>query len=230
MLKAEVKNKEGKKVGSIELKDDIFGIKINDSLVHQVYVVQYSNARKVIAHTKDRSERAGSGRKPWRQKGTGRARVGSARTPIWRKGGVVFGPTNERNFSKKVNKKMKNLAVKMVLTSKLKDKEIVVLENYGLENKKTKEAGQILENLKLEKKVLWAFSNKGKEGMRATRNLNKVNNIIVDNLNVFDLLNNKYLLIDKEGIKQIEQRFLGKEEEDNKNDSKETEKVGKKSK
>lgn len=222
MLKAEVKNNKGKKVGDINLSEDVFGIKIKESLVHQAYSVQYSNRRSVIAHTKDRSERAGSGRKPWRQKGTGRARVGDVRTPIWRKGGVVFGPSKERNFGKKITKKMKNKAERMVLSGKLADGELIILENLKLEERKTKHAGRILENLKLNKSVLWAFSKKEKENAIATRNLKNVKNISIDNINVFDMLNSKFLLLTKEGIENIEKKFLNRE-----SDSEEMEKPAK---
>ncbi len=212
MAKVEVKNLEGKKIEEIELNDDVFGLEMNDSLVHQAYVAQYANKRNPIAHTKDRSERAGTGKKPWKQKGTGRARAGSVRSPLWRKGGITFGPTNERNFSKKINRKMKALATKMVLSAKLKDGEVVVVDKFDFKDNKTKEASKALEGLKIDKKVLWAFSAETKSGMQASRNIKNVKNISVDSLNILDMLNNKFLLLDKDSVKNIESRYLKTEE------------------
>src|SRR3989339_2196997 len=119
-MKIEVYNLAGKKIEDIEASDAVFGLPGNDELLHQVYVAISANQRQVLAHTKTRGERAGSGKKPWRQKGTGRARVGSVRTPVWKKGGVVFGPRKDRNFSQKINQKMKAQAIRMVLAEKLK--------------------------------------------------------------------------------------------------------------
>lgn len=209
MAKVEVKNIEGKKVEEIELNDGVFGLDFNNNLVHQVYVSLLSNQRKVIASTKDRGERAGTGRKPWKQKGTGRARAGSFRSPLWRKGGITFGPTNERNFSKKINSKMKKLATKMVLSAKFKDGEIVVLENFKFDGNKTKEAANVLNNLGIDKKVLWLFGKEGKEKMKASRNIKIVKNVSIDNLNILDMLSNKFLLLEKDSIKKIENQYLG---------------------
>jgi len=123
-----VYNQQGEKVGQVDLPAELFGVPLNRDLVHQVVVTQMANSRQVLAHTKDRSEVRGGGAKPWRQKGTGRARHGSIRSPIWVGGGVAFGPTKERVFAKKINKKMKRQALFMVLSSKVKDKEIVLLD------------------------------------------------------------------------------------------------------
>lgn len=207
MAKIAVKNLKGKKVEEIELSPDIFEVKANDILLHQVYVALHANRRSVIAHTKTRGNRAGSTAKPWRQKGTGRARTGSVRNPIWRKGGVTFGPLNERNFKKKINRKMKKQAIKMVLSGKVSSKEMIVVDNYKLENSKTKEMARSLENLKISKKALLAFSLKEKDSMKNSRNISFVSNITTDSLNVFDMLNNKYLVISKNGIGDLEDRL-----------------------
>lgn len=196
----------------LNVKEDVFGLELNHDLVHQAYTTHASNLRDAIAHTKTKGDRAGSGKKPWKQKGTGRARVGQVRNPIWRKGGVAFGPRNDRNFSKKINKKMNQLAIKMVLSGKLADKEMVVLENYTLSAPKTKEMSKAMTNLKLKGKVLMAFPKADKEKMLTSRNLPKVENIFVENLNVFDMLNNKYLVLSKEGVKYLEEKY-GKEAE-----------------
>ena len=207
MLKVEVKKLNGEKAKDLNLNQDVFGVEINEELIHQVYVSQASNRRINIAHTKTRGERAGSGKKPWKQKGTGRARVGTASNPIWRKGGVAFGPSNEINFKKKINKKVNQKAIKMVLSGKLRDKELVVLIYNNFENKKTKFAQDFLNILDIKGKVLWAFDKKELENQKVSRNLEKVKNIFVDKINVYDMLNTKYLFITKEGINNLEEKY-----------------------
>ena len=206
-MKIEVKNLNGEKQGELELSQDIFGVEIKDELVHQIYVSQASNRREVIAHTKTRGERQGSTKKPWKQKGTGRARVGTVRNPVWRKGGVVFGPRNDRNFKKKINKKMNQNAIKMVLTGKLKDKELIVLADNNFAQKKTKEAKELLGKLGIEGSVLWTFDKQELDNQKVSRNLDKVNNIFVDQINVYDMLNSKYLILTKDGIKSLEEKY-----------------------
>jgi large subunit ribosomal protein L4 len=207
MLKVEVKKLNGEKAEDLNLNKDVFGVEIKEELVHQVYVAQASNRRQNLAHTKTRGERIGSGKKPWKQKGTGRARVGTASNPIWRKGGVAFGPRNERNFKKKINKKVNQSAIKMVLSGKLQDKELIVLENSKFENKKTKLVQEFLNKMKIEGTVLWAFDREELENQVASRNLEKVNNIFVDQINVYDMLNTKYLIVTKQGIKNLEEKY-----------------------
>lgn len=199
MAVLKVKNLMAENIGEIELSDDIFGLDLNESLMHQVYVAQSANLRSVIAHTKTRGERAGSGRKPWKQKGTGRARVGSVRTPVWRGGGVIFGPTNDRNFKKDINKKMSRLATRMAIASKIKTEELVVLDSYAFESNKTKSAAQFLKKASLKGSFLWAFNKEEKESMRACQNLPKVKLVPVDSLNVLDLLNTRHLIVSKKG-------------------------------
>ena len=207
MLKAEVKNLLGEKVDEIELSEKVFGVELNADLVHQVYVAQYANRRLSIAHTKTRGERSGSGRKPWRQKGTGRARVGSVRTPIWRKGGIVFGPRKERNFKQKVNKKMKRQALKMVLSGKLRDKELIVVDSLEFKNRKTKEAQMAVDKLKLKGSLLWAFTKEEQRNRQATRNLKNSSEKFLENLNVFDLLNRQFLIVSRKGIAYLENKY-----------------------
>ncbi len=207
MLKVEVKKLNGEKAEELELNQDVFGVEIKDELIHQIYVAQASNKRQVLAHTKNRSERKCSGKKPWKQKGTGRARAGTASSPIWRKGGVVFGPTNERNFKKKINKKMNQVAIKMALSGKLKDSELIVLADNNFSENKTKQAQATLIALGIKGSVLWAFDKNELGNKVASQNLEKVNNIFVENINVYDMLNNKYLLVTKEGIKNLEEKY-----------------------
>lgn len=152
MIKATVYNTTGEKIKEIELNPKVFGLTVKPELIQQAVVSQQANSRQVIAHTKDRSEVAGGGRKPWRQKGTGRARHGSIRSPLWRGGGITFGPTKERNFSVKINKKAKRKAILMSLSDKAANQKIVLVEKLELAEPKTKKFFQILQNLKLREK------------------------------------------------------------------------------
>ena len=202
-------NTEGKKIGTAMLPPEIFAIKINTDLVHQVVVAQLANSRQVIAHTKGRSEVRGGGRKPWRQKGTGRARHGSIRSPIWRGGGVTFGPTKERVFKKKINKKMKRKALFMVLTSKIKDDELILLDKLEIKGAKTKPMAEMIENIlkKKQKSVLVVIPQKNENIARANKNIPYTKTLRADSLNVLDLLSFKYLLMPEEAIKVIEKTY-----------------------
>jgi len=206
MIKFPVYNLKGEKIKDIELSAHIFGVKKNDALLHQVYVSQYANRRKVVAHTKDRAERAGSGIKPWRQKGTGRARVGSVRTPVWRKGGVTFGPSKDRNFKKDVPKKMGQKALAVALSGKARDLEIFFVDSLAIKEAKTKLMNEAIKNLKIKGSILVGFSEKEAVAKRASRNLAKASNIDAKNLNVFDVLNHKNLILSEEGVKVLESK------------------------
>ncbi len=207
MLKYPVYNSEGEKTKDIDLPRSLFGVTRNDSLIHQVYVAQSANRRSVIAHAKDRAERSGSGKKPWRQKGTGRARVGSVRSPIWRKGGIIFGPAKERNFKKDIPKKMKRRAFAMALSGKVEDKEMVVVENLKFKEPKTRLAKQAIDKLEVKGSMLLALAKNEREAGRAVRNLPNVYYIDAKNLSVFDILNNKNLVLSEEGVEVIKSRF-----------------------
>jgi len=197
-MKADVYNLEGEAIDKAELPESVFGLEVDHSLIHQAAVAMMANQRKPWAHTKDRGERRGGSRKPWRQKGTGRSRHGSRRSPIWRKGGVVFGPRKERSYVQKINQKMRKKAILMMLSSKVQDKELKIIDKIDIN--KTKQAAQIFNNLKI-KSVLVAQENK------AFRNIPKAKTIAPQNLNVLDLLNYKYLLVPKETIKIIEETW-----------------------
>lgn len=207
MIKIPVYNSEGKEVEKLDLSDKVFGISANNELIHQVFVAITANQRQSLAHTKNRGERAGSGIKPWKQKGTGRARVGSVRTPTWRKGGVAFGPRSDRNFTKKINQKMKTQAILMVLSAKVKDGELKAIDKLQFAEKKTKLADKVLNNLKIDKKVLMVFSEKEKDMRIASRNIKSASNVMTSQLNVADMLSSKYLLMSKESIKYIEEKY-----------------------
>ncbi|HAT73527.1 MAG: 50S ribosomal protein L4 [Candidatus Moranbacteria bacterium GW2011_GWF2_36_839] len=206
-MKIAVYNKEGQEVEQMELSEAVFGVKKNDVLIHQAMVAIQSNQRQVLAHTKNRGDRAGSGIKPWKQKGTGRARVGSVRNPAWKKGGVAFGPRNDRNFTKKINKKMNAKAILMVLSAKLKDKEIVILDKFDLKDKKTKAMADVLKNLKISAKTLISFTTSEKDLRIVSRNLKKTENILTSQLNVLEMLKNKFLLMSKDSIKYLEEKY-----------------------
>jgi large subunit ribosomal protein L4 len=210
MLDASVYNIDGERVGTIKLPKEIFGLEINDNLIYQAITSQLSNSRVPLAYTKDRSEIRGGGRKPWRQKGTGRARHGSIRSPIWTGGGITFGPRKEKVFVKKINKKAKRKALFMTLSSKARDKEIVVLDKLKLKEPKTKLMVETINKVfkKLPKSILIAIPKKNESIIRANRNLSYTKTIAVDSLNVIDLLSFKYLLLDKEAIKIIEKIYL----------------------
>lgn len=206
-MKVSVYNLEGKEIEQLELADSVFGLPSNDDLVHQVYVSLAANKRQILADTKTRGERAGSGIKPWKQKGTGRARVGSVRTPLWRKGGVVFGPTSDRNFKKKINKKMNAKAIAITLSGKLKDGELKVIDRIEIEEKKTKKMAESLKSLGLSGRILMAFFDNEKENMAASRNLKQVKNISTRQLNVLEMLDNKNLVLSKESVKYLEEKY-----------------------
>lgn len=203
-------NQEGKESGEITLPKEIFEVPMNADLVQQVFVSQTSNQRQNSAHTKMRGEVRGGGRKPWRQKGTGRARHGSTRSPIWVGGGVSGGPRNERNFKKDLPKKMRRKALFMVLSEKAKSNLLVVLDELKTERPKTKAMAKLMEKLPLSKGSRLVLHNNDKNTFLSARNIAKTGTLATKNLNIVDLLNYKYLLTTKEGIKEIELTFLKK--------------------
>lgn len=211
-LTASVYNIEGEKIGTIKLPEKIFGLEINNDLLYQTINIQLANRRKPLANTKGRGEVRGGGKKPWRQKGTGRARHGSIRSPIWVGGGITFGPKKERVFAKKINRKVKRKALFMALSSKVKDKELVVLDKLKLKEPKTKLMAELVDRIfkkQLKKpSILIATSKKDESVIRANQNLSYAKTIPADSLNVLDLLSFKYLLLDKEAMKVIEETYL----------------------
>ncbi|MGB9848083.1 MAG: 50S ribosomal protein L4 [Minisyncoccia bacterium] len=212
-MKVDLYNQNGKVIDQIDLPDNIFGYKWNPILVHQVFVALQSNQRKPIAHAKDRGEVSGGGRKPWRQKGTGRARHGSIRSPLWIGGGVTFGPTKEKNYSKKINKKAKLNALLSALSKKLADQEIKVIDKIEIEQAKTKEMAKILKNFLNNKKKnqgLLILPTNDKNIIKATRNLPFAQVTTVNNLNLIDVLTYKNLLFIKDAVEKLKDRVLNK--------------------
>lgn len=212
-MKIKVYNQTAEFVHDLELSDKIFGVKVNPELLHQALITQMSNERQVLADTKDRSEVRGGGKKPWKQKGTGRARVGSSRSPIWRAGGVTFGPTSDRDFSKKINKKMKQKAIFMALSDKIANDNLVVLDSLKLEEFKTKKFNDILSAvekniLKTERRnVLIINDTKDDKVKYSARNLAGTEIINLENINIVDLLKYKNLLLTETAVKTLEERY-----------------------
>ena len=207
-MKAAVYNQEGKETSQTLLPKEVFGLEISPDLVHQVAVSQMANRRQVLAHTKDRSEVRGGGKKPWRQKGTGRARHGSRRSPLWKGGGVTFGPTKERVFKKKISKKMRRKALLMVLSVKAKENLILILEKLEVKEPKTKLMKDIFKKLPVKGTSLIALPKLDKKVILASGNIPGVSTTEIRNLNALDLLSSKYLILPKEGIKLIKETFL----------------------
>lgn len=202
-----VHNQEGKKIEDLTVSDAVFAAPANDELLHQVFMVIAGNQRNPIAHTKDKSEVAGSGKKPFKQKGTGSARQGQKRNPVMKGGGVAFGPTNERNFKRDLNKKMKQKAVTIAISEKLRSGTLIAIDSLVVAKAKTKEFAAVVKNLKLAGKVLVSFSEEEKKTSLISRNLENISNIETKDLNVMDLLNNKYLLMSKASIAFLEEKF-----------------------
>lgn len=190
------------------LVKDIFEVEMNTNLVHQVFTSQMSNQRQVIAHTKDRAAVSGGGRKPWKQKGTGKARHGSIRSPLWIGGGVTFGPTNERNFKKGIPTKMKRKALFMVLSDKVKNDRLILIEGFDLKKVKTQELKKQLDALKLDGSCLIVLSEMNDNVIKSARNIQKVATMQAKDLSCRDLLTYKYVITTEAGIDKIKETFV----------------------
>ena len=206
MPSIDVYNVEGKKVKSVELKEEIFGIEPNEAVVHSVLVNFLANQRQGTQNTKTRAEVRGGGRKPWRQKGTGRARQGSIRAPQWIKGGIALGP-KPRSYKYTVNKKEKRLAIRSILSSKVLENELVVLDTLNLKEIKTKEMVKVLANLKVEGKSLIVLPEKNENVQKSARNIEGVKTSLVNTINVYDLLNFRNLVITLDTVKKLEEVY-----------------------
>ncbi|MDP2624591.1 MAG: 50S ribosomal protein L4 [Candidatus Peregrinibacteria bacterium] len=208
-VKAQVYNQEGEKKGDVTLNKDIFEIEINEGLMHRALVLQLANARNPIAHTKTRGEVRGGGRKPHRQKGTGRARVGSIRVPHYRGGGVVFGPRNTRNFNVSMPKKQRRKALFSALSSKAKDNQILVLEKYE-GNVKSKDFAAMLKKLPIDRDVLVVMAAKDETIQKSAQNLPNAKTILANYLNIRDLLKYQDVMFLKDALEKVEETFLEK--------------------
>ena len=206
MPKIDVYNIEGKKVSDVELAESIFGIEPNEAVVHSVLVNYLANQRQGTQNTKTRSEVRGGGRKPWRQKGTGRARQGSTRAPQWIKGGIALGP-KPRSYRYTVNKKERRLAIRSVLSSKVLEKELTVLDKIELKEIKTKSMVKALSALKLEGKTLIVLPENNTNVVMSARNIEGVKTISANNINVFDLLKYNNLVLPVDTVKKLEEVY-----------------------
>ena len=216
MTKFNVYNHEGKVVGEYELNPKFFGVEAKAALVHQAVVTQMSNMRPVIADTKDRSEVSGGGKKPWRQKGTGRARVGSSRSPLWRGGGIVFGPTNDRNFKMSLNKKMGRKAMFMALTDKAASGHLALLDKLEMPEFKTKSFLSLVLNLataalsgaeQAKRSLLIINTANDEKAKYSARNLQNVTLLNIDNINILDLIKHENLILTLDAVKTLEARY-----------------------
>lgn len=204
-------NQRAESVGKVSLPDAIFAVPMNKDLLYQVVTSQIANKRQTVAHTKDRSEVSGGGKKPWRQKGTGRARHGSIRSPIWKGGGTTFGPRKERNFKKKINRKMAQKALFVALSSKVHDKEMIVVDDINFENWKTKEMAKVMAGLR---QILSRGSYlvvTPKEGIktigRVSKNLPNVDVMEAKDLNALSVVGRKNIILLKNALEVIEKTF-----------------------
>ena len=205
MANVSVYNMEGKEVGTMELIDAVFGVEINDHLVHLAVVRQLANYRQGTQKAKTRSEVSGGGRKPWRQKGTGHARQGSTRSPQWTGGGVVFAPV-PRDYSIKMNKKERRLALKSALTSRVQENKLIVLEDLTLDEAKTKAMQTVLNNLNVSK-ALVVLNEENKNVVLSTRNIPDVVTAYTNTINVFDILKYNTLILTKSAVASIEEVY-----------------------
>ena len=205
MANVSVLNMEGKEVGSMELNDAVFGVEINEHLVHQAVVLQLANNRQGTQKAKTRSEVSGGGRKPWRQKGSGHARQGSTRAPQWTGGGVVFAPV-PRDYSFKMNKKEKRAALKSVLTSKVQENKFIVLDELKLAEVKTKEMKKVLDNLKVNN-ALVIIGDDSENVALSARNIAGVQTASVNTINVFDMLKYNTIIATKSSVASIEEVY-----------------------
>ena len=206
MPSIDVYNIEGKKVSTVELKEEIFGIEPNEELVHSVLVNYLANQRQGTQSTKTRSEVRGGGRKPWRQKGTGRARQGSIRATQWIKGGIALGP-KPRSYKYRINRKEKQLAIKSLLSSKLAEKDLVVVDKFNYKEIKTKQVVDTMKNLKVEDKALILLPAKDEVVQKSARNIANVGTSSVNTINVYDLLYYKKLVVTVDTIKKLEEVY-----------------------
>ena len=206
MPKVDVLSVDGKKVKELELNENVFGIEPNENIVHSAIVNYLANQRQGTQNTKTRAEVSGGGRKPWRQKGTGRARQGSIRAPQWIKGGIALGP-RPRSYSYKINKKEKRLAIKSILSSKVAEKELVVLDKLELKEIKTANMVKILNNVKAEGKTLILLPANNENVLKSSRNIEGVKTLTVDTINAYDLVKYKGLVVTEDTVKKLEEVY-----------------------
>ena len=205
MANVSVYNMEGKEVGTIDLSDAVFGVAVNEHLVHMAVVQQLANKRQGTQKAKTRSEVSGGGRKPWRQKGTGHARQGSTRSPHWTGGGVVFAPT-PRDYSFKMNRKEKQLAIKSALTSRVQEKKLIVIDELKFEEIKTKNFVAVVENLNL-KKALFVIDENDENVVMSAKNIPTVQTTLTNTINVYDIMKAGTVVLTKDSVAKLEEVY-----------------------
>ena len=207
MKAMDVLNQTGTKVEEVSLNKDVFGVEVNNGVIYDAVQVYMSNSRQATAKTKKRDEVSGGGRKPWRQKGTGRARQGSTRSPQWRGGGVVFGPTGEQNFKLKQNRKEARLALKSVLSDKVNTKDLILVNEIKYEKPQTKQIVEMLKTLNVKNKTLFVVSEDSVnyEALLSMSNLSNVMVLFADEINVYDVLNSESVVMTLDAMKSIEE-------------------------
>lgn len=207
MAKVKIYNQEGKESGELDLNEAVFGVKVKQSVVHQVFNALRANAREPWADTKNKGEVRGGGKKPWKQKGTGRARHGSIRSPLWRGGGVTFGPITDRNYKQKINKEMNRLAVRMCLSDKVASGKLIVLETLESGDGKTKAIANLLKKLPSAGRSTMMLTMGNENLQKAARNIAKLTLQRAQDLNVIDLLEKQYLIATKKDVEVLEKRL-----------------------
>ncbi len=205
MAKVSVLNMDGQEVDTIELSDDIFGVEVNEHLVHKAVLAHLANRRQGTQKAKTRSEVRGGGRKPWRQKGTGHARQGSTRSPQWTGGGVVFAPV-PRDYSQKMNKKEKRLALKSALSSRVAEEKLIVIDELKMDEIKTKKLMGVLKNLGVEKALL-VLNDNDQNVILSARNIETVKTAQTNTINVFDILKYNTVILTKDAVKTVEEVY-----------------------
>jgi large subunit ribosomal protein L4 len=207
-IKVPIYNQIGEKTGEMNLSSEVFGVEPKEELIHRSVVASNANLRHATAHTKQRGEVRGGGKKPWAQKGTGRARAGSSRSPLWRGGGVVFGPRNEKNYSQKINKKVQRQVLLMTLSDKAKNDHLIIVDNLNFSNLKTKEFSQLLNKLPIkDQKCLFLYRLTEKNSHRIAKNIKNVFSSAINSINFMNILNNEYLLTSQSTLEELENSF-----------------------
>ncbi len=210
MPKVKIYNQEGKEVGEKNLSSDVFGVAAKGNVIHEVMVSLMASARKPYAHTKVRGEVSGGGRKPWKQKGTGRARQGSIRSPQWKGGAIIFGPRSERDYTKKINAKTKKLALVMALSDKLAGGQLVLIDELKAEAGKTKQLAKTIGNLPVDGKMVAVVPVRDEKLARSAKNLKEVNLVTISSLGLMDLLKAKYIVMTTDAAEKIEEKYSKK--------------------
>ena len=206
MANVSVYNMQGQEVGNIDLNDAVFGVEVNENLLHMAVVQQLANNRQGTQKAKTRSEVSGGGRKPWRQKGTGHARQGSTRAPQWTHGGVVFAPV-PRDYSFKMNKKEKQAAVRSALTDRVQQNKVIVLDQLAMSEYKTKEFVKVMDNLKAEGKTLVVMADKDERVIKSAGNIPAVKTTLTSQINVYDLMNAQTVILTKDAVAKLEEVY-----------------------